>query len=112
MQAPLSQRYALRAPDGRKVLHAPGEFEVLFPAPQPWELYHLVQDPGETRNLAPLSGAEADDELRALRDRLLEERARLETAGAALGELESGELDSSTREQLEALGYFGGKDED
>lgn len=61
------------------------------------QLYHLAEDPGETRNVA--------EERRDVAERLRAELRRL-LAEHPLNVLDEGELDPALRRQLEALGYL------
>jgi len=73
-------------------------------APKP-ELYHLVEDPGETSNLAG-SGLPIEESLAKRLDELLSSFP----VDARYGALEA-PRDESTREKLESLGYLMGKRE-
>ena len=70
-------------------------------APRP-ELFEVLDDPGETRNLAP----ERPGQVRQLQARLDQLVAEFEKEGADEEAPET--LDEETRAQLAALGYLGG----
>jgi len=70
-------------------------------APRP-ELYDLVEDPGETRNLAPID----PDRAEAMRQRL-EDYVR-DILDRELAVVEAANLDESTAESLRSLGYVTG----
>lgn len=90
------QRYKLvrvRAPNQQQWLGGIGE---------PWVLYDLHEDPGETVNRA----ADLPEETRRLKRHLMTWlRAEPYPLGAAASSAE-GEMDETTRRQLEALGYL------
>jgi len=69
-------------------------------APRP-ELYDLVHDPGELRNLA----AQAPGRTNAMRDALQR------ITSASDGKMKPGVMDAETRRKLTALGYVGAGDE-
>jgi arylsulfatase A-like enzyme/lipopolysaccharide biosynthesis regulator YciM len=71
-------------------------------APEP-ELYDLIADPQETRNLLREDRRTA----RELRDRLLELREEIEEDAPEIGE--RAELDDETLDRLQALGYVAGR---
>ena len=96
-------RYTLRDPNGLKILHGPPA-EVSFPSPVEWELYDLVRDPHERKNLA----GERPEDLARLRATLERMRAALEVRQHALGSVtDAAEMDEATRRELEDLGYAG-----
>ena len=89
---PVAERDLVCLRDGRfKLIHAPEE--------DAFELYDLVDDPGETRDLFAERGDEHAEWVETLRT-----IAELSRAG----EPAEPDLDADTLEQLEALGYGGG----
>ena len=90
------RRYKLvraRSPNAQQWLGGPG---------QPWVLYDLEADPGETVNRARELPEETQRLRRALLDWLETERFPLGAEASS----EEGEMESRTRKQLEALGYL------
>ena len=97
------EKYALRTRDGWKLLHAPSNDEVDFPADYEWKLFDLNQDPRELEDLS----ASDREQLERLREELLRRRELLGTFGASLGEVGEGNVDPSVQRQLKGLGYTG-----
>jgi arylsulfatase A-like enzyme len=86
-----------------KLVHGPPDPDVVMPSERPWELYDVVRDPGETRDLAG-SDPERLAELRAQLEGFQE---HLRALAEALGpEASEAELQEGTRKLLEDLGYF------
>ena len=98
-----AHKYALREEQGRKTIHGPTTSGIQFPNERAWELFDLVRDPREERDLAGAS----EPALAGARRRLTEMRAALEELGASLGKLGEGELGASTLKELDELGYGG-----
>jgi arylsulfatase A-like enzyme len=89
---------------GWKLVHAPRDAAVAFPAAVEWRLFDLVHDPGERDDL---SGREPErlGTLRALHEHFT---ADLEARAAELGPMgDAAALDAATQELLEHLGYGG-----
>lgn len=96
-----ARQTSLRAGDW-KLVHAPPDAPVAFPAAQEWRLYDLARDPWE-REEASARAPERLAELRELHGRL---RAELAQRAEALGPLEDdGELEQAFQELLDDLGY-------
>ena len=93
-------KYALREA-GWKLIHAPADDEVDFPADNEWELFDLTRDGGETNDLA----ASEPERLAAMQAQLQEQRDLLKAVAATLGDAGRSELDENTLAQLRELGY-------
>jgi arylsulfatase A-like enzyme len=81
-----------------KIIHNPPSEDVVFAATDEWELYDVVDDPGEQRNLVTHRPAEFErmrEHLEAVR--LLQQARAVDGATA--------EIDAEVMRQLEALGY-------
>jgi arylsulfatase A-like enzyme len=81
-----------------KIIHNPPSGDVVFTADEEWELYDVVDDPGEQRNLVSHRPAEFErmrEHLEAVR--LLQQARAVDGATA--------EIDAEVMSQLEALGY-------
>jgi len=102
------KKYALRSEDGWKLLFAPQDAEVEFPAPYEWRLFDLRIDPGELHDRS----ASAPDRLVEMQRDLLRHAELFRTYGDGLGSVETGEIDADTQRELEGLGYGGGEPED
>jgi arylsulfatase A-like enzyme len=77
---------------------------IVYPRQGRFELFHALEDPGETRDL---SGAQAGT-ARALAERFEAHASQLEGAAEALGpDAGTSEIDPELLEQLRALGYVG-----
>ncbi len=103
----LAHKYALRAPDGWKLIHGPDEDDLFFPNENPWELYDLGQDPGERKDLA----GKKEEMRRQLEAQLEKNRSSLRAIGENLGRLGAQDLDDETSAMLRQLGYMGGPDD-
>ncbi len=94
---PRSQQHALRLERWKYIRRTATQ-------PAQEELYDLLDDPGETRDLAAAQPA--------VRERVLKRVAKLETACAGVrrtyGPGGEAALDAEARKRLEALGYLGG----
>jgi arylsulfatase A-like enzyme len=88
-------------PSGWKLIHAPPDTSVVFPAEREWSLFDLESDPGE---LAELSAAETA-RFGELRARLERQRGSLDELARELGAAQAGELSAETQAQLRQLGY-------
>lgn len=95
-------KYALRTPDGWKLIHGPPDEDRMFPNEKHWELFDLSADPNE---LTDLTQAEAD-RYRSLRAELSESRDTFRSLGEAMGELGTGSISAEMRARLEQLGYL------
>ena len=93
-------KYALQD-GGWKLLHAPPDPDVEFPASKEWELYDLRRDADERDDLT----SAAPEHLERLRATLERQRDALRALAEALGETGRVELDAATLRQLRELGY-------
>ncbi|HED63930.1 MAG TPA: hypothetical protein ENJ09_00080 [Planctomycetes bacterium] len=97
-------KYALRSEDGWKILFAPEDETVSFPAPYRWKLFDLDADPAESRDLS----AENPERLAEMREELRGHREALEAYGQTLEAVDGSEVSEDTLRQLAELGYGGG----
>ncbi|MSR60908.1 MAG: hypothetical protein EXS08_00480 [Planctomycetes bacterium] len=88
---------------GWKLIHGSPQAKVNFPSPKEWRLFDLAHDPDELHDLA----ASAPERLGKLRREFEAYRSLLAEQRAALGAIESSEMDEATRQLLLALGYGG-----
>jgi len=99
-----AHKYSLRDGEGFKLIHSPRtRDEVLFPGELEWELYSTEEDPGEKSNLTE-SRQERFEALKARLEGILRENREL---GAQHGTVGESNLDATTQNELEALGYTG-----
>jgi len=94
-------KYAMHTGDGWKLLYAPPDDEVEFPAKKEWELYDLNRDAGERDDLS----ATDPQRLERMSAELLDHRDLLRSLAENLGEAGRAELGEETLLQLERLGY-------
>ena len=94
-------KYALTTADGYKLIHAPKDDAVSFPAEHEWQLFQLGQDPGEQHDLAP----SAPPELARMQAKLQATRAALAAQAAELGNVGTSEISQAVQDQLNELGY-------
>ncbi len=88
-------------PSGWKLIHAPPDPSVAFPAEREWSLYDLASDPGERDERT----ATEAQRFQSLRERLERQRRTLDDLASELGATRGGELSPETQAQLRQLGY-------
>ena len=93
-------KYALRD-GGWKLIHAPPDETVSFPAEHEWQLFYLPDDPEERNDLKAAEPARFE----AMKADLLSRMEDLRLYGDSLGATESKTLDEETRRRLRELGY-------
>ncbi len=94
-------KYALVDPAGRKVIHAPPDDTVVFPAARTWSFFDLAADPKERHELAE----DARPGFAELRASLERQRMALKELAESLAAVEEGEVSEETLQQLRQLGY-------
>ncbi len=97
-------KYALRQ-DGWKLIWAPHDDEVDFPAENEWELFDLTRDAGERSELS----ASEPERFRELRAQIEKQRTMLAEYGSRLGAMNESDLDENTRDMMKQLGYVDGE---
>jgi len=99
-----AHKYSLRDGEGFKLIHSPRtRDDVLFLGEFEWELYSTEEDPGEKINLTG-SRRKRFEALKARLEGILRENRELGEEHGAVGQ---SNLDATTQNELEALGYTG-----